>query len=196
MNTSIPMICRVAIAMAAPALLTQCAYEPVTRANEEQASRSEISGDARAALNDLYARDPSARKLGKSAAGILVFPHIAKGGLVVGAEAGNGVLFGSDGGVKGYYQTAGASYGLQAGVQKYGYVLFLMSSSEVNQLNRAAGWEFGTSPGFVVVDRGAGATLTSRTVDSGVYAYVFDQKGLMAGVSFKGTKITRIQPRR
>jgi len=83
---------------------------------------------------------------------------------------------------------------LQAGVQKYGYVLFLMNSSEVAHLNRAAGWEVGSSPSLVVVDRGIAATVTSRTVDSGVYAYVFNQKGLMAGLSFKGTKITRIQP--
>jgi lipid-binding SYLF domain-containing protein len=194
MNTSIPLFCRVALALVAPGFLSQCAYEPVTRANSAQASRGDISGDARAALQDLYSRDPGARKLGRSAAGILVFPHITKGGLVVGAEAGNGVLLGRDGGVKGYYQTAGASYGLQAGAQQYGYVLFLMSSSEVAQLNRAAGWEVGSSPGFVVVDRGIAGTITSRTVDSGVYAYVFNQKGLMAGLSFKGTKITRIHP--
>jgi len=196
MNTSIPLFCRVALALMAPGLLTQCAYDPVTRANAAQASRGEISSDARAALNDLYARDPGAKKLGRSAAGILVFPHITKGGLMVGAEAGNGVLFGRDGGAKGYYQTAGASYGLQAGVQQYGYVLFLMSASEVAQLNRAAGWEVGSSPDLVVVDHAASATLTSRTIDKGVYAYVFNQKGLMAGLSFKGTKITRIQPNR
>ncbi|MCW1925287.1 YSC84-related protein [Luteolibacter arcticus] len=196
MNTTIPLFCRVALALAAPAFLTQCAYEPVTRANAANASRADISGDARAALEDLYSRDPGARKLGRSAAGILVFPHITKGGLMVGAEAGNGVLFGRDGATKGYYQTAGASYGLQAGVQKYGYVLFLMSSSEVSQLNRAAGWEVGSSPGLVVVDRGIAGTITSRTADRGVYAYVFNQKGLMAGLSFKGTKITRIQPGR
>jgi len=125
-----------------------------------------------------------------------VFPNVTKGGLMVGAEAGNGVLFGRDGQASGYYQTAGASYGLQAGVQQFGYALFLMSPSDVANVDRAAGWEVGSSPDFVVVDRGKSATLTSRTVDRGAYAYVFSQKGLMAGVSFKGTKVTRIDPRR
>ena len=196
MNTSIPTICRLALLLAAPAVLTQCAYDPMTRANAAQASGGEIAGDARAALDDLFAKEPGARRLGRSAAGVLVFPRITKGGLVVGAEAGNGVLFGRNGEVKGYYQTAGASYGLQAGVQQYGYALFLMSGSDVAQLDRAAGWEVGSSPDFVVVDRGKSATLTSRTVDRGTYAYVFSQKGLMAGVSFKGTKVTRIRPGR
>ena len=53
MNTSIPLFCRVALALVAPSFLTQCAYEPVTRANAAQASRGDISSDARAALQDL-----------------------------------------------------------------------------------------------------------------------------------------------
>lgn len=196
MNTSIPLICRFTLMLAAPALLTQCAYDPMTRANASQAISSDISRDARAALDDLYAKEPGARRLARSAAGILVFPNVRKGGLMVGVEAGNGVLFARNGETMGYYQTAGASYGLQAGVQQFGYALFLMSPSDVANLDRAAGWEVGSSPDFVVVDRGKSATLTSRTVDRGTYAYVFSQKGLMAGVSFKGTKVTRIDPRR
>lgn len=196
MNTSIPLICRVTLMLAAPALLTQCAYDPMTRANASQAISSNISRDARAALDDLYAKEPGARRLARSAAGILVFPNVRKGGLMVGVEAGNGVLFARNGEAMGYYQTAGASYGLQAGVQQFGYALFLMSPSDVANLDRASGWEVGSSPDFVVVDRGKSATLTSRTVDRGTYAYVFSQKGLMAGVSFKGTKVTRIDPRR
>jgi lipid-binding SYLF domain-containing protein len=196
MTTHLPTICRLALILAAPAFLTQCAYDPVTRTNASQASGSGISSSARAALEDLYAKEPGARRLGRSAAGVLVFPHITKGGLMVGAEAGNGVLFGRDGQARSYYQTAGASYGLQAGLQQYGYALFLMSPSDVANLDRAAGWEVGSSPDFVVVDRGKSATLTSRTVDRGTYAYVFSQKGLMAGVSFKGTKVTRIEPGR
>ena len=196
MNHSIPIICRLALILATPAMLTQCAYDPVTRANASQVSRGEISSQARAGLEDLYAKEPGARRLGRSAAGILVFPHITKGGLMVGAEAGNGVLFDRNGGIRGYYQTAGASYGLQAGVQQFGYALFLMNPSDVANLNQAAGWEVGSSPDFVVVDRGKSATLTSRTADRGTYAYVFSQKGLMAGVSFKGTKVTRIEPGR
>jgi lipid-binding SYLF domain-containing protein len=194
MKTPIPTVCRLALTLAATALITQCAHDPVTQANASQASAREISGDARAALQDLYAKEPAARRLGRSAAGVLIFPHITKGGLIVGAEAGNGVLLGRNSEARGYYQSAGASYGMQAGVQQYGYALFLMSAADVANLDRAAGWEVGSSPDFVVVDRGKSATLTSRTLDRGTYAYVFNQKGLMAGVSFKGTKITRIQP--
>jgi lipid-binding SYLF domain-containing protein len=175
-------------------LLANCAHEPVTKANAAQASSRELSSESRAALNDLYAQNPEARRLGRRAAAVLVFPKVLKGGFVVGAEGGNGTMFGADGTVKGYYQTAAGSYGLQAGVQKFGYALFLMNQAEIRKINSAEGWDVGTAPGVVVVDRGATATLTAKTGYKGAYAFFFDQKGLMAGVSLQGSKITRIHP--
>lgn len=158
-----------------------------------QASRSQIASDSRHALDELYAKNSTARKLGRSATGVLVFPKIVKGGLVVGAEGGNGALF-THGEVSAYYQTAGASYGLQAGVQEFGYALFLMNNSEVRNLNEAKGWEVGASPSLVIVDQGMATSLTTKTIQKGTYAFFFNQKGLMAGLGLKGSKITRIEP--
>jgi hypothetical protein len=124
MKTPLHLICRMSLLALSGALLSQCAHEPVTQANAANASASKISADSKAALQDLYAQNAAARRLGRSASGILVFPHIMKGGFVFGAEGGNGALLGGDGSVRGYYQTAAASYGLQAGVQKFGYALF------------------------------------------------------------------------
>jgi lipid-binding SYLF domain-containing protein len=194
MKPTIQLICRISLLTLAGGLLSQCAHEPVTQANAANASRRQISSDSRAALNSLYAKNPTARRLGNRASGILVFPHVMKGGFVFGAEGGNGTLFGSDGGVRGYYQTAGASWGLQAGVQKYGYALFLMNQQEVANLNQAAGWSVGSSPSLVVVDKGMASELTTKTISKGTYAFIFDQQGLMGGLGLKGTKITKIQP--
>lgn len=174
--------------------LSNCAHEPVTQANEAHSSSRRIAADSRAALDDLYAKNPAARKLGRNAAGILVFPKVAKGAFVFGAEGGNGALFNRSRAISGYYQTAGASYGLQAGFQQFGYALFLMSPREVGNLRDAAGWEVGSSPSLVVVNTGMVADLTTKTVEKGTYAFTYDQKGLMAGISLKGTKITRIHP--
>jgi lipid-binding SYLF domain-containing protein len=194
MKTPLQLICRISLLTLSGVLLSQCAHEPVTQANASNASRSQISADSRTALQNLYAKNSAARRLGRSASGVLVFPHIVKGGFVFGAEGGNGALFGGDGSVRGYYQTAGASWGLQAGVQKFGYALFLMDSKEVANLNQAAGWSVGSSPSLVVVDRGLAAELSTKTINKGTYAFVFDQKGLMGGIGLKGSKITRIHP--
>ncbi|MFD0895961.1 hypothetical protein KBB96_08445 [Luteolibacter ambystomatis] len=180
---------------AASMLLSNCAHEPVTQANASNASGGKIAADSRAALNHLYAENPSARRMGNRAAGVLVFPHIWKGAFIYGAEGGNGTLFVNDR-VHGFYQTAGGSWGLQAGLQKSGYALFMFDRNALAHLNDAAGWDVGSQPGLTIVDRGGSAALTAKTLDKGVYAYTFGQKGLMADVSIKGSKITRIHPGR
>ena len=43
-----------------------------------------------------------------------------------------------------------------------------------------------------VVDEGAAKSLTTTTAKDDVYAFIFSQKGLMAGLGIQGSKITRI----
>jgi hypothetical protein len=38
------------------------------------------------------------------------------------------------------------------------------------------------------------STLTTATVQKGIYAFFFDQRGLMGGIGLQGSKITRIYP--
>jgi len=45
-----------------------------------------------------------------------------------------------------------------------------------------------------VLDAGFGKNLSTTTLQSGVYAFIFDQTGLMGGVGIQGTKITKINP--
>ena len=157
------------------------------------ARASEISTKARAALTKLYASTPSAKILGEKAKGILVFPSILKAGFIVGAQGGDGAMF-KGGKTVAYYRTLAASYGFQAGIQEFGYALFFITDSGLDYLSKSAGWEIGTGPSLVVVDEGFAKSLTSTTLTQDVYAYIFDQKGLMAGIGIQGSKITRIHP--
>src|SRR5262245_30239240 len=155
----------------------------------EGASASEISRNSRAALRQLYAQSPAARRLRDSAKAVLVFPEILKAGFIVGAQAGDGALI-ADGRVKGFYRTVAASYGLQAGAQKFGYALFFTTDEDLAYLRKSDGWEIGTGPSIVIVDKGMAKSLTTTTLQKGVYAYAFGQKGLMAGLGLQGSKIT------
>jgi lipid-binding SYLF domain-containing protein len=159
----------------------------------DAASASDIDRDARAALKKLYHNTPGAKDLGDKAKGILIFPSIIKGGFIVGGQYGDGAL---RRGVKtvGYYRSIAASYGLQAGVQSFGYVLMFMDDASLAYLDRSDGWEIGTGPSVVIVDKGMGKSMTSTTLKSGVYAFIFGQKGLMAGIGLQGSKITKIAP--
>ena len=84
------------------------------------ATAAEIDSDVNSSLQKLYDRTPAAKELSKVAKGILVFPGIIKGGLIIGGQYGEGALR-KEGKTVGYYNTVAASYGLQAGVQKFGY---------------------------------------------------------------------------
>jgi len=156
------------------------------------ASAAEIDRDAQKALGDLYAKSLSAKTMGEKAIGILVFPGIVKGGFIVGGQYGEGALI-KDGKTVAYYNTVAASYGLQIGLQKFGYALFFMADSALKWLDKSDGWEIGVGPSIVVVDAGAAASMTSTTLQSDIYAFFFDQKGLMAGIGLQGTKITRLE---
>ena len=155
---------------------------------------AEISAASSAALKKLYAQNPSARILGEKAVAILVFPKILKAGFLVGAQGGDGALR-KGGKTVAYYRSLAGSYGFQAGVQSFGYALFFMNQAAINQMNDTGGWEIGSGPSLVIVDEGFAKSVTSNTLTSDVYAFIFDQKGLMAGIGIQGSKITRIRPK-
>lgn len=157
------------------------------------ASASEIDRDARASLAKLYQNTPGAKALADKAVAVLIFPSIVKGGFIIGGQFGDGALR-RNGKTIAYYRSLAASYGFQAGIQAFGYVLFFMDDASVKYLDNSDGWELGVGPSLVVLDAGFGKNLSTTTLQSGVYAFIFDQTGLMGGMGVQGTKITRINP--
>jgi lipid-binding SYLF domain-containing protein len=155
------------------------------------ASAAEINRKVDAALASMYASVPDTRQLASRAKGVLVFPDIVKAGFLFGAQYGEGALR-VRGKTAGYYNTAAASYGLQAGVQAFGYALFFMSDSALTYLSTSGGFELGVGPSIVVLDVGTAKALTSTTIQNDIYAVFFDQRGLMAGLGLQGSKISRM----
>ena len=177
----------------APLLVIALAAGSFIDANPARAATAaEINRDVKIALEKLYAKSSSAKTLGEKAKGILVFPGIVKGGFMVGGQFGEGALL-KGGKTAAYYNTLSASYGLQIGVQKYGYALFFMSDSAMSWLDKSDGWEIGTGPSIVVMDTGAASSATTTSLQSEIYAFFFDQKGLMGGLGLQGTKVTKIK---
>jgi len=158
------------------------------------ASAEEIDRNATAAMQTLYQQNPEVKKLAEASVAVLIFPKITKAGLIVGGAGGDGVLRKAGKSVA-YYHSGEASVGLQAGAQTYGYVLFFTDAAALASLDNADGWEIGTGPTVVVLDDGFGKSMTTTTMKKGVYAYIFGQKGLMAGIGLKGSKITKFTPK-
>jgi lipid-binding SYLF domain-containing protein len=157
------------------------------------APRSDPKADraAAAALRQLVASNQAARLLNEKAVAVLVFPKIVKVGFVLGGAYGEGVLLQGDK-TLGYYNSAAASYGLQAGAQWFGYALFFMNADALKYLDSSQGFEIGLGPSVVVVDQGMAKKFSSTTLTQDVYAFIFGQNGLMAGLGVEGSKISKL----
>ncbi len=154
---------------------------------------AEIDLGVQEILTQLYEQSETAKDFSTIAKGILVFPDVYKAGFMVGGQFGEGALLKS-GKTAGYYNTVEASYGLQIGVQSFGYVLFFMNDEALGYLDNSEGWEIGVGPSLVVVEAGFASSMTTTTAKDDIYAFFVDQKGLMGGLGLKGSKITRIHP--
>ncbi|MEQ8300115.1 MAG: lipid-binding SYLF domain-containing protein [Hyphomonas sp.] len=169
-----------------PVLATACSSLP------DEVSRQDIDAQSTQALNKLKADNSAARAIANQSRAVLVFPSIVKAGLGVGGAFGEGEMR-KGGAVTDYYSTFTGSWGLQAGAQQYGYAVFLMNDDAVKYVEDSDGWEIGVGPTVVLVNAGVAENLSTSTLKEDAYAFIFDQKGLMAGVSIEGTKITKLK---
>jgi lipid-binding SYLF domain-containing protein len=188
--TNITILLSFAVALAL--IPCGCVTDPGAGLGSNNAAQADAA--ATAALQNLYASRPAAKALGSKAKAILIFPDVVKAGFLWGGELGNGVLR-QNGKTVGYYNITAASYGLQAGLQSFGYALFLMNDSAMAYLNNTGGWQVGVGPSIVVMDEGMARSISTTTLlQNDIYAFVFDQSGLMAGAGLQGSKITRVGP--
>ena len=173
--------------LSAAAALTLAAAAPATAQ-----SLAELEVDADRTMERLVATQPVTQEMFDRAAGLLIFPEIVKGGLILGGATGKGILR-VDGATAGVYRSAAVSYGLQAGIQRFGYVMVFMTENSLAYLDDTDGWEVGVGPSIVYADDAMLAgRLSTTTYQDGVYVFFVDQRGFFAGAGIEGTKITRI----
>jgi len=168
--------------------------QPSRAQDQGKTKASELASNSQKALTQLQGEVPLAKELTAKAHAVLVFPKVTKAGLGIGGQYGEGSLL-KQGTAAAYYKTTGASFGLQAGAQEYAYAMFFMTDKALAELNNAKGFEVGVGPSVVMVDEGMAKNTTTNTLKEDIYAFVFGQKGLMAGLGLQGNKIAKITPK-
>ena len=156
------------------------------------ASATEINDEVNATLRSFDKQNPSARELGRKAAGILVFPSVIKAGIGFGGEYGEGVLI-IRGEPAGYYNIISASFGFQLGIQSRSVIIMFMTEKALAGFRNAYGWKVGVDGSIVVITVGAGGSIDTDTLTSPVIAFILDPQGLMYNLSLEGSKISRIR---
>jgi lipid-binding SYLF domain-containing protein len=135
---------------------------------------------------------PGAHELIAKAAGVLVFPQVISAGLVVGGEVGNGVLRVNDS-FAGYYRTTTGSLGLQIGAQSRSLVFLFMTQESLARFRESNGWSVGADASLAVMKVGANGAIDINAAQAPTIAFVMTNSGLMANLTFKGTKVTPIE---
>jgi lipid-binding SYLF domain-containing protein len=180
--------------IAAAAMAMASLLSPLAMSTAHADPAAQLTADGLRTLHKLESVEPRSRFFAHHAKAILVFPSVLKAGFVFGGETGNGVLL-EGGKPDGFYNLSGGSWGLQAGGEDFSYVVFFMNDGALAYVKKSDGFSAGTGPSIVVINRGAGAEANSTTITHDVYAFPFNEKGLMADLTLQGTKITHIHPK-
>ena len=170
-------------------LCTACvsATGPVAFSGDVQVLESE----AQRTLDNFLEEHPASVELAEDAYATLVFPSVVKGGFFYGAHYGRGARL-HDVEPTAYYSSSSASYGFQAGVQRFTYIMFFMNQDALDYFVRTNGFELGVGPGVTIFSLDVARTLTTTTARDDIYACIYDAQGLMAGSGLQGTKITKL----
>lgn len=158
----------------------------------DAASAAAIDADVRVTIDRFFAQIGGARELADKSHGILVFPSVVKAGIGIGGEYGEGALM-----VRGqpttYYNTVGASFGFQLGVQARSVIIMFMTPEALDQFRRSKGWKVGVDGSVAIITVGVGGSIDTNKIVSPVVGFILDPKGLMYNLTLEGSKITRIR---
>jgi lipid-binding SYLF domain-containing protein len=172
-------------------VLSGCTTTGSSSGTDPASKRASIDASVDGALSDLYAKVKGSRELAATAKGVLVFPSVVSAGFMVGGSYGQGALR-VDGKTAGYYSTSAASVGLIAGAEsKSVYVLF-MNQESLDKFVASKGWTAGVDASVTAITVSADANITTDTAKQPILGYVLTKGGLMANLSFDGTKFSKI----
>jgi lipid-binding SYLF domain-containing protein len=156
-------------------------------------TKGEINASVNAAMTRFKKEVKGANEYLKIAKGVLVMPNVTKAGFIVGGQYGQGALK-IGGRTVGYYSLAAGSIGWQIGAEKYDMIIIFTTDEALRKFQASKGWEAGADAEVTMIDAGVHAPVGTLVSQHPVLGFVTDQRGLMAGVSVKGAKFTRIHP--
>lgn len=180
----VPLVLVVALSLLAVPVWTAEESDEVERIQESVTVLKEIMGTKDKAIPNAVL---------EKAEGLAVFPGTIKGGFVVGAQHGRGILSARIEGSRGFSAPAfmtvqGGSFGAQIGAQAVDVVLVIMNRRGLQKLTEnefKVGVEAGVAAGPVGRDASAATDIQMRAE---ILSYS-RSRGLFAGINLNGASI-------
>ena len=151
----------------------------------------EIDASVDAAIELFYKQVKGAKEFAKASKGMLVMPNVIKGAFIIGGEYGEGALRVGGKSVD-YYNIISGSIGFQIGGESKDIILLFMTDEALKEFRASKGWEAGVDGNVALITVGGGERHDTRTSKDPVVGFVFDAKGLIADVSLKGAKFSKV----
>lgn len=167
------------------AAMALAATLPVVAGEWQPDVNDKLELDVQKAILAIKKADPGIETFFENAAGYAVFPGVGKGGFVIGAAYGKGLVI-ADGRTDGYTSIFQGSVGLQIGGQKYSQFIFFRDETALGHFRRG-NFEFGAQASAVAITAGASA---DAAYDSGVAVFTHTVGGLMADASVGGQRFS------
>jgi lipid-binding SYLF domain-containing protein len=154
-------------------------------------SAKEVDASVDAAMERFHKQVKDASEVVQQAKGLLILPNVKKGALIVGGEYGQGAMR-IGGKTVEYYSMMSGSVGLQIGGQAKDIIIAFMSNEALKKFRESKGWEAGVDGNVALIKVGAGESAMTAMSKEPIAAFVFDVKGLMADMSLKGAKFSKL----
>ncbi len=151
----------------------------------------EIDASVDVTIERFYQQVDGAKEIANTAKGMLVIPNVIKGAFIIGGEYGEGALRIGNKTVD-YYNLVSGSIGFQIGGQAKDIILLFMTDDVLVQFRASRGWEAGIDGNVALFTVGGGERVDTTTTKDPIIGFVFDAKGLIADISLKGAKITKL----
>ncbi len=151
----------------------------------------EIDVSVEVAIERFYKQVKGAKEFVKASKGMLVMPNVIKGAFIIGGEYGEGALR-VGGKSVGYYNTIAGSIGFQIGGQAKDIFLLFMTDEALKNFRASGGWEAGVDGNVALITIGAGERADTTTSKDPIVGFVIDAKGLIADISIKGAKFSKL----
>jgi len=143
----------------------------------------DIQAESQRTIQSFQKADSSLKPYFDSSAGYVVFPSVAKGGLVVGGARGQGVVY-EKGKAIGYAVLTQASIGAQAGGQTFAEIIFFETTHALEDF-KSGKFEMSADVSAVAAAEGASKAANYK---NGVMVFALPTKGLMVQASVGGQK--------
>lgn len=154
---------------------------------------AKLDVEAEETLAEFQANAKGAEDVITGAKGVLVCPKITKAGLGFGAEGGRCVLM-TAGAEKTYYGSFGVKGGFIAGFESHSMILAMNTDEALAKFtSNDREWELGVDASVAVAQISAGGDVDTTNLKADIVSFIFGQKGLMADVSWEGSRFKKLE---